>query len=133
MIYYSAATYAILCSVLPVFLFLLGTFIVLIYFIKDISNDVKNLPKLKLKSQKPERKQLFLKIIRDFSTIRQLSAFRFFLSFSIYYFLSQFFLRFLSAFNGIIEFNIAILFVWSLLSICSLLLVVQIVLVEYFL
>lgn len=71
---YSAATYSLVISIVPIALFFVGAFILFITFIKDITNDVNNLKKLTKKSQKTERMQLFRHIVKDFSDLKQLSV-----------------------------------------------------------
>lgn len=71
MIYYSAATYSILYSIVPAALYFLATFVVFICLIKDILRDVNDLRKLRRKSQKT---RLFCSVAKDFSIIKQLSA-----------------------------------------------------------
>lgn len=70
-------TYPFLISLVPVITFFLGSFLLFITFLKDISEHLgrlKKLTKIK-KSQDIERKQLLYEIIKDFSIVKQLSIF----------------------------------------------------------
>lgn len=116
-------------SVIPMMIFFVGSFILFIAFIKDILNDLNDLNGLMKKSRKDERMQLFCKIIKDSSSVKQLSKRSSFYIFHNNDGISTL-CRFLSAFNDIAEFSMAILFAWSLLSICVVLLTLQSVLVR---
>ena len=71
--FYTAVSYTLLFSFVPIAILFIGTFILFISFIKNILNDLQQFKELRKKSQKNKRMRLFCNIIQDFSSIKQLS------------------------------------------------------------
>lgn len=71
--FFTAIPPTIFTSALPFMVFLVGAFVLLIAFIKDLLNDLIHLNALTKRTQKLKRMRLFRKFIQDSSRVKQLS------------------------------------------------------------
>lgn len=72
--FFTVGTYASFVSLLPIEIFFIGSFLLFMAFLKDISSDLNHLNELlKGKKVQMERKQLLYKIIKNFSSVKRLS------------------------------------------------------------